>query len=198
MESKPYHHGNLKTLLIEAGIELINQDGIQQFSLRKVAAKCRVSHAAPYNHFKDKEQLLKAMKGYVIQKFMDTLNHVITHHDNKSDVMVDLGIAYVDFFAENPQYFQFIFSQGEFDLQISFSDEAISHSEFPPFELFQQTAKHCMQIAGLPPALFSSNIITMWAVVHGLASIFATNCVIYGGDRNAFIEKILKEKICLS
>ncbi|MCB2356088.1 TetR/AcrR family transcriptional regulator [Clostridium estertheticum] len=198
MESIPYHHGNLKNVLIEAGIELINQNGINQFSLRKVAIKCKVSHAAPYNHFKDKEQLLKEMKDYVVQKFMDRLNHVIINHDNNSDVMVDLGIAYVDFFAENPQYFQFIFSQGEFDLQISFSNEAISHSEFPPFELFRKTAEHCMKNADLSPALFSSNIITMWALVHGLASIFATKYVLYDGDRNVFIGKILREKICLS
>ncbi len=197
MEPTPYHHGNLKNILIETGIELINQDGINQFSLRKVAAKCKVSHAAPYNHFKDKEQLIKAMKDYVIQEFMDTLNHVLIHYDNNSDVMVDLGVAYVNFFAENPQYFQFIF-QGEFALQISFSDEAISHSEFPPFELFRQTAEHCMRIAGLSPDLFSSNIITMWAVVHGLSSIFATKHVLYNGDRNAFIERILREKICLA
>ncbi|MBZ9625572.1 TetR/AcrR family transcriptional regulator [Clostridium sp. FP2] len=198
MESTPYHHGNLKNLLIEAGIELINEDGIKQFSLRKVASKCKVSHAAPYNHFKDKEQLLNEMKDYVICKFMITLNHIITNYDNKSDLMVDLGIAYVDFFAENPQYFQFIFSQGEFGLQISFSDKDISHSEFPPFELFRKTAKQCMQIANLSPALFSVNIITMWAVVHGLASVFATKYVLYDGDRNSFIKKILMEKISLS
>lgn len=198
MEFTPYHHGNLKDTLIEAGIELINQEGINQFSLRKVAAKCKVSHAAPYNHFKDKEQLLKAMKDYAIQKFIDALNHVITYHENSSDIMVHLGIAYVDFFAENPQYFQFIFFQGEFVLQISFSDQAISKSEFLPFELFRQTAEHYMQIAGVSPAAFSSDIITMWAVVQGLASIFSTKGVVYSGDRNAFIERILKEKICLT
>lgn len=196
MKTKTYHHGNLKNMLIESGIELINQDGINQFSLRKVAVKCKVSHAAPYNHFKDKEELLNAMKDYVIEKFMYPLNHVIIQYENDSDVMVHLGIAYVNFFSENPQYFQFIF-QGEFALQIAFSDEAISHSNFPPFELFRQTAEHCMEKAGLKSASFSSNIITMWAVVHGLSSMFAAKHVSYNGDKNVFIEKILRENVCL-
>ena len=146
------------------------------------------------NHFKDKEQLLNEMKDYVIQKFMDTLNNAISHCNSNSDVMTELGIAYVDFFAENPQYFQFIFSDGGVALQITFSDESISSSEFPPFELFRKTAERSMTIEGVSKALFPSNIITMWAVVHGLASIFAAKHVIYNGDRNDFIKKILEEK----
>jgi hypothetical protein len=138
------------------------------------------------------------MKDYVIQKFLDTLKQVISNNQNISDLMVELGVAYVAFFAENPKYFQFIYFQGKFDLQISFSDIAISHSEFLPFELFRQTAEHCMEIQGVSSDLFTSNIITMWAVVQGLASIFATGYVLYKGDRNEFIEKILREKICLT
>ena len=48
MEKKPYHHKNLKNDLIEKGIELVNKNGINQLSLRKVAQACGVSHAAPY------------------------------------------------------------------------------------------------------------------------------------------------------
>ena len=50
MEKKPYHHKNLKNDLIEKGIELVNKNGINQLSLRKVAQACGVSHAAPYSH----------------------------------------------------------------------------------------------------------------------------------------------------
>ena len=57
MEKKPYHHGELKKALIENGIEFINQYGEEKLSLRKVAEKCGVSNAAPYAHFKDKDDL---------------------------------------------------------------------------------------------------------------------------------------------
>ena len=54
----PYHRKDLKNLLIEKGIEIVNTDGLQSFSLRKAAAACKVSHAAPYSHFHNKEELL--------------------------------------------------------------------------------------------------------------------------------------------
>ena len=43
-----YHHGNLRNALIEAGLKIINESGEDSLSLRKVAAACNVSHAAPY------------------------------------------------------------------------------------------------------------------------------------------------------
>ena len=60
MEKKPYHHGELRKALIENGIEFINKYGEEKLSLRKVAEKCGVSNAAPYAHFKDKDDFVNA------------------------------------------------------------------------------------------------------------------------------------------
>ena len=57
-----YHHKDLRNALIEKGIEIVSKEGIHSFSLRKVAAACGVSHAAPYSHFQNKEELLEAMQ----------------------------------------------------------------------------------------------------------------------------------------
>lgn len=73
MSDKKYHHGNLKIALIEAGIEMINECGEAGLSLRKVAAKCNVSQAAPYAHFKNKEDLIHAMQQHVTEQFMQIL-----------------------------------------------------------------------------------------------------------------------------
>lgn len=48
MPKKQYHHKDLRNALIEKGIEIVNSEGLHSFSLRKVAAACGVSHAAPY------------------------------------------------------------------------------------------------------------------------------------------------------
>ncbi|MBR0599809.1 TetR/AcrR family transcriptional regulator [Sinanaerobacter chloroacetimidivorans] len=197
MEAASYHHGNLKNELIEAGIQLINQDGAENFSLRKVAMKCKVSHAAPYKHFKNKEQLLSEMKNFVISKFMDNLEAVVPSHESSS-ILVDLGIAYIGFFIDNPQYFYFLFSQEVFDLKITVTDGGLTHSDFGPFELFRKTAEEYMTKVELNQSSFSRNIITMWAAVHGLASIFATKHVEYSGDRNVFIREILEQNIVLN
>ena len=70
MEDK-YHHGNLKPALIDAGIRIINKEGEQGLSLRKVAAACGVSHSAPYAHYKDKDELLSAIKSSVTAQFTE-------------------------------------------------------------------------------------------------------------------------------
>ncbi len=60
-EKKPYHFGNLKEALIEQGIELIHEEGIEKFSLRKVAKRVGVSATACYNHFENMEELIQGM-----------------------------------------------------------------------------------------------------------------------------------------
>ena len=60
-QRQTYHHKDLRNALIETGIQLVSTEGVNAFSLRKVAAACGVSHAAPYSHFQNKEELLEAV-----------------------------------------------------------------------------------------------------------------------------------------
>ena len=71
-----YHHGNLREALIEAGLKIINESGEDSLSLRKVAAACNVSHAAPYAHFMDKDELIEAIKSSVTDRFKIGRAHV--------------------------------------------------------------------------------------------------------------------------
>ena len=64
-QRQSYHHKDLRKALIETGIELVSKEGVSAFSLRKVAAACGVSHAAPYSHFQNKEELLNAMQIFI-------------------------------------------------------------------------------------------------------------------------------------
>ncbi|HWZ19753.1 MAG TPA: helix-turn-helix domain-containing protein, partial [Ktedonobacteraceae bacterium] len=58
---KPYHHGDLRNALIQAGLEILAEGGAQELDLRKVARRAGVSHAAPYRHFADKQALVAAI-----------------------------------------------------------------------------------------------------------------------------------------
>ena len=61
-QSKPgYHHGDLRRALIEASLALISEEGFSALTLREVARRAGVTHAAPYRHFLDKEALLAAV-----------------------------------------------------------------------------------------------------------------------------------------
>jgi AcrR family transcriptional regulator len=58
---KPYHHGDLRAALLQAGLAILAEEGVQALSLRAAARRAGVSHAAPYRHFADKEALLAAI-----------------------------------------------------------------------------------------------------------------------------------------
>ena len=58
---RPYHHGDLRRALIETAMGMLHEDKGWQFTLREVARRAGVSHAAPYKHFPDKAALLAEM-----------------------------------------------------------------------------------------------------------------------------------------
>ena len=60
-QNQHYHHGDLKRVLIGTAVELISEQGTGDLSLRKIAQRAGVSHAAPYRHFKDKNAILVAV-----------------------------------------------------------------------------------------------------------------------------------------
>ena len=61
MSNENYHHENLKAELIKKGLKLLDEEGYENFSLRKVAKACSVSHTAPYRHFDSKDDLIMAI-----------------------------------------------------------------------------------------------------------------------------------------
>jgi AcrR family transcriptional regulator len=59
----PYHHGNLRSVLLDAAERTIEESGTEQLSLRELARTAGVSHAAPRSHFPDRQALLHALAG---------------------------------------------------------------------------------------------------------------------------------------
>ena len=161
MKSKPYHHGDLRTAMIEKGIELINDSGARVLSLRKVAAACGVSHAAPYSHFANKDELLSAIENYITEKFASILKNSIKDTDVTKEGLVSMGCAYVLFFARNSHYFDFIFSRSD----INFDDD------YEPYSIYKKFMAKMFDNMDYPKELRVKTFISHWAMLHGLASI---------------------------
>jgi AcrR family transcriptional regulator len=58
---RPYHHGNLRTALLDAAERTVRERGVQELSLRELAREIGVSHCAPRRHFPDRQALLDAL-----------------------------------------------------------------------------------------------------------------------------------------
>lgn len=189
MTERQYHHKNLRNELIEKGIELVNKEGEEYFSLRKVAMVCGVSHAAPYSHFKSKEKLLNAMQDHIMEQFSDLLENTIRFHPNNSDLLTHLAKAYVMFFYRNPQYYPFLFSRQNIETNFSLDTNKTCNNR--PFELFKFTAVKILKDYGLPEQKIKDRIIAMWALVHGLAAIATMKTIHYDEDWEIKIEDII-------
>ena len=181
----PYHREGLKNLLIEKGIEIVNTDGVQSFSLRKAAAACKVSHAAPYSHFHNKEELLNAMQLHITERFSKTLETAVAENKKPAALLKKLGIAYVAFFIDNPAYFQFLYSKSDIqvDLTLSVPDE----ENYTPFVLYKNSVLSLLKHNKLSKRKQNDILITIWAFIHGLTALAAM--------KNVHYDKKWKEKI---
>jgi len=177
---KPYHHGDLRNTLIEAGIGLINEEGISGFSLRKVAARCGVSHAAPYSHFKDVQELFAAMGDHVTNQFTACLQASVEGQDNPAVAIRLLGTAYISFFEEHPAYFPFLYYQS--GIAVHVDDAPGSEPPYPPFAVFKTTAYRLFRSMGLPPENDSKTLMAVWSTVHGIAALTTSKNIHYSGN----------------
>src|SRR5215210_1552970 len=96
-QPRPYHHGDLRRALLDAAVEAIAADGPAAVSLRDLARRAGVSHAAPAHHFGDKAGLLTAVAAQGYQLLADTL----TAARQRSGDFLEVGVAYVRFAVDH-------------------------------------------------------------------------------------------------
>ena len=166
-----YHHGNLRQALIDAGIRIINEKGEDNLSLRKVAAACDVSHAAPYAHFKNKDELLEAMKKNVTDRITHELKAAVNRGRNTEESIILMGKAYISFFSQNPDYYTFLF--GKLNICAHLQMDKEYEDDYPPFLLLKELFIKYLKEAGIRQTDEEQEIglIKTWALVHGMASI---------------------------
>ena len=166
-----YHHGNLRQALIDAGIRIINENGEESLSLRKAAAACNVSHAAPYAHFRDKDDLLDAMKKSVTGSFTEELEAAVKGAGSADEALIAMGRTYVSFFSRNPDYFMFLFGKQNIAAHLQMNKE--DKDDYPPFLLLRKYYKRHLKENKIKLSSEEQEIemIKTWAIVHGMASI---------------------------
>jgi AcrR family transcriptional regulator len=95
MAPPPYHHGDLPRALREAAAALITEEGAAGFSLREVARRAGVSHAAPAHHFGDARGLLTALGVEAFQRLYENMEASVAGVDEPTERLVRVGTAYV-------------------------------------------------------------------------------------------------------
>ena len=96
----------LREALLLAGIAELEVHGVGGFSLRRVAAACGVSCAAPYKHFESKEAFIAAILAYIHEKWELLESHICTAFPRSGDSrLVELCLADIRFWLGNPHFY---------------------------------------------------------------------------------------------
>ena len=167
-----YHHGNLKEPLLQAALGLIAEKGPAGFTFAEAARSAGVSPAAPYRHFRDRDELLSNVAERGFEQFEALLS--AAWDDGRPDTpsaFERLGKAYLTFAREEPASYAAMFESG---LPLQAHPALLAASE-RAFNVIRAAAERlaAMTPPGVsrPPALMMA--LHIWSMSHGIASLFA-------------------------
>lgn len=166
-----YHHGNLKEALLQAALGLIAEKGPAGFTFADAARTAGVSAAAPYRHFRDRDDLL----ANIAQRGFEQFEQVLTQawddgRPNTVTAFERLGKAYLAFARNEPAFYSAMFESGI----PADSDPALAAAGERAFGVIRAAAERLAALTppGVPrpPALMMA--LHIWSMSHGIASLF--------------------------
>ncbi len=191
MTRESYHHGTLKNDLIHNGLILLNRDGYEKFSLRKLAQICNVSQSAPYNHFKNKDELISAIIQETINSFSASLKIALkSYPDNPAIQLLEMGKQFVSFMVENPEYLKFLFLNNEKPRVIIHKSSFLVNKK-QPFCIFETCATNYLDYIGAKKEGRIYVILAMWSLVHGIAVLIVNNNVKFEENYLDYVTKMI-------
>ena len=179
-----YHHGDLRAVLLEAGEAELSERGIEAFSLRGVAKRAGVSHAAPAHHFGDVNGLLSDLAALGHRRFV-ALQKVRQRRAVKDGAaqLVAAGLGYIDFATANPALFRLMFSSKRPDFCRGELAEAATIA-------FEKLLDDVGRYRGGDPRkddAVMADAMSTWAMVHGLADLL-------NGERMKFLQNLPRKR----
>lgn len=163
-----YHHGDLRNALLDAARALLEEGPLAELSLRAVARRAGVSHAAPYRHFPNHEALLVEL---ATEGFIELRGEIVGAASAKgaeSDRIAKIGAAYMRFVARRPALARLMFGP-----------------QLPNRERFEGLGASADSLGEeIGTALHDPMLgLAVWAAVHGLAMLILENVVDLGQRR---------------
>jgi AcrR family transcriptional regulator len=107
-----YHHGDLRSALVDAAIDVIADQGVRGFSLAEASRRLGVTAAAPYRHFAGRDELLAAVAARALSAFAATLKEAADAADTPARRLAAMAGAYVGFAVRQRPLFDTIFNSG--------------------------------------------------------------------------------------
>lgn len=162
---RPYHHGDLAPSLRQAAREILEQEGLSALSLRSVARRAGVSHAAPYRHYASREALLADVAVEGLAELRGEIAQAAAVPADRAETIVRVGRAYMRFAVRHAGL-----------LRLMFGSELPNRTGFPGLtEATAAIGEEIGRAIGDAPAGLA-----VWAAIHGLAMLILENVIDLG------------------
>jgi AcrR family transcriptional regulator len=186
-KKRPYHHGNLRQALIDAAVELIDEQGVPALTLREVARRVGVTHAAPQRHFADRAALVAAVAEQGFRGLGTHVAAVRASARTSAQRLRALGVAYVEYALAHPAH-----------LRVMFSPEVADKSRHPELSAAAQAVHAALveQIAdgqrqgSVAPGDADELSFAAWSMVHGCAVLLIDGQA-KGRSKTALIDAVV-------
>ena len=172
---QPYHHGNLRPVLVDTAVELARTTGPDGVVLREVARRAGVSHNAAYRHFEDRAALLAEVSECAIadlEQAMQTRIDAVTLADPTARAVERLretGRAYVAFALREPGLFAVAFTVSDHPAAVT--DPDASSEPTGPYGVLNAVLDELVACGAMTPERRTGADVACWAMVHGFADL---------------------------
>lgn len=169
-EPRSYHHGNLREALMRAALDLIHEKGVAGITFAEAARRAGVSAAAPYRHFRDRDEMVAAVAGAGFERLEQKLKAAWQQGKPSPAVAYErVGRAYLEFARNHPAEYVAMFESG----LPAQAHQALEQAGDRAFAVLREAAEVLVSHIsgpGRPPALMVA--LHTWALAHGVASLF--------------------------
>lgn len=173
MSGNPTHYaGDLPRVLLDEAKEMIASDGIEGLTLRSLAKRVGVSHAAPGHHFGSRAGLLSrlAVEGFELlrARMLDEQHQTPPTAGDPGAHLEAAGRAYIRFSADEPALFAVMFQFAQHD----WSDPGLAAAGLGALQVLIDSVDELGRTQGLDDRARQTLVIEAWSLVHGLASLW--------------------------
>ena len=179
--------------LILAGLEELDQYGIQNFSTRRVAKACGISCAAPYKHFKDTKEFIAEILSYINRLYDERQKKVLekyAHCDSRTQLL-QVSLDYIRFLAEYPQFRRAIM-QNYKDCDESFRSLRGQLS----FRIYKIVARYCRDVK-MPDDVRKRKTFFVRSIIYGAALLFDNGELEYTEENMDMVAALLNREFDL-
>jgi AcrR family transcriptional regulator len=164
---RAYHHGNLKSALVAAGVDILESEGMVALTLRAIAARVGVSHTAPKNHFGSLRGLLTAIAAEGFRRHCAFMRRGLSETSDRKDRLRAAIEGYVRFAREHRGLFLLMFS----DQHCDFEDTELREAAAASLAVLSEISAGLDWDKADEPDGQRRTEIMLWSFVHGYAQL---------------------------